>query len=134
MADVLPQLRRNGQWILPQVDSIQIGHRWGVTTADAGLGVPLQRKPLQGEPFPLSFVVHFDTPEAVHWWHYWHMAQTKFAQRRFAARLLFPNGWRYCVCQFTQAPEQVENRSYWLVMRLSVEVLADFATEEELHG
>lgn len=126
MADVLPQLKLpSGDWIRPQVDGYSLGHRWGVRVADAGSGVPFTSRPRADDPLPMSFVIKLDGSDEIQWWARWYYSDTRFGARRFVARLTLPNGVKICVCQFTQPPEQIDNRGYWLVLRLTVDVIAE---------
>lgn len=132
MADVLPQLRLpSGEWVEPDRDSYTVGHRWGVPVSDTGSGVPFTRRPRDDQPLSLSFVVKLDGVEQIRWWALWFYGQTVGGARRFEARFLLPNGWRYCVCEFTGQPEQLDNRGYWLVLRLSVQIIADIKSSAD---
>lgn len=126
MADVLPQLKLpSGEWINPDRDSYTVGHRWGVRVADAGSGVPFTSRPRADDPLPISFVIKLDGTDEIQWWARWYYSDTRLGARRFVARLTLPNGVKSCVCQFTQPPEQIDNRGYWLVLRLTVDVIAE---------
>jgi hypothetical protein len=129
MADVLPKLKRDGVWLISDRDGAQMGHRWGVVTSGEGVGVPLQRPPLAGEHLPAQIALKFEGAEEIRWWHLWWQVETLFGARRFAALILLPNGWRYCVCQMAGEPQQQDNRGYWLHVVLPVEILAEFEGE-----
>ena len=91
-----------------------------------------------GELLPLHIVEHlpaqialkFEGDDEIRWWHLWWQVETLFGARRFAAKILLPNGWRYCICQMAGEPQQQDNRGYWLHIVLSVQILAEF--EEEI--
>lgn len=133
--DVLPKLQYNGTWLEPETDGAELGAPDGVPRSSEGQGIMFTVAPrFKNQPFTFSFTLMFESQADIQWWHYWYRRQCKSGARVFVARLPLLSGWRYCVCRFTGAPSASVYYGYYAAYSMTVQVVANFATEAEIYG
>lgn len=131
MADVLPLLQRNGQWVSPMAAGYLPTLPSGAAISEIGDGVPFvaRRWP---KPRTVTLSLNLPDDEARQWFYGWYVIDTKFGARRFGARLHLGATWRYCVCSFVEKLTPVGWGAGRAEVAFTVELSSEYATELEL--